>query len=421
MSTVAIIAEFNPFHNGHKYLFDEAKRVTGADNLVVVMSGDFVQRGAPAITDKRNRTIFALEMGADAVFELPARYATASAPFFARAAVKFVENLGICDYLCFGSETGNLLKLQEYIEMEKENPDVFVENHLGSNDILGIEYIKAIEKRQSLIPVPIKRIEGDEIYTASFIRERLLDDFEDSTGEESNLFGEKIFIDKDNKFWNSFPELVANRIFENQREFMCSEDMISDILYERILYYIYKYEGGCADENGPKFDSKSIASEGLSKYCDVSEQLANRIVSNIDKYENFRQFSMLLKTKNYTYTRVCRALLHIALEIEKFEDELLGEYSPEVLIQVSYARLLGAKSSSTNLLKEIKIPIVNKLGVALKNEDGKLSSKQLSLLKEDVRVSELYRVLAKRNYGISFPSEFSTPAIIVGVSPLSSS
>ncbi|MCR5587708.1 MAG: nucleotidyltransferase family protein [Lachnospiraceae bacterium] len=416
MSTVAIIAEFNPFHNGHKYLFDEAKRVTGADNLVVVMSGDFVQRGAPAITDKRNRTLFALEMGADAVFELPARYATASAPFFARAAVRLIENLGICDYLCFGSETGKLLKLQEYIEMEKENPDVFVENHLGSNDILGIEYIKAIEKRQSLIPVSIKRIEGDEIYTASLIRGRLLENFEDSVTEENN-----IFIYKDNKFWNSFPELVANRIFENQREFMCSEDMISDILYERILYYIYKYEGGCEDENNTKAASKSIASEGLSKYCDVSEQLANRIVSNIDKYENFRQFAMLLKTKNYTYTRVCRALLHIALEIEKSEDELLGEYSPEVLIQVSYARLLGAKSSSTNLLKEIKIPIVNKLGVALKNEDGKLSSKQLSLLKEDVRVSELYRVLAKRNYGISFPSEFSTPAIIVGVSPLSSS
>ena len=102
MITTAIIAEFNPFHNGHAYLFERAKALTNADRLVVVMSGDFVQRGAPSIFDKYTRTKMALSCGADLVLELPVRYATGSAEYFAAGAVSLLHNLGVADALCFG-------------------------------------------------------------------------------------------------------------------------------------------------------------------------------------------------------------------------------------------------------------------------------------------------------------------------------
>ena len=108
MTTVGIIAEFNPFHNGHAYIVEQAKQLTGADYCVVVMSGDFVQRGAPAVCDKYTRTRMALLSGADAVFELPVAYATATAEIFAEAGVRLLASLGCVDYLVFGSECGDI-------------------------------------------------------------------------------------------------------------------------------------------------------------------------------------------------------------------------------------------------------------------------------------------------------------------------
>ena len=107
MKTVGIIAEFNPFHSGHKYLIEQAKQQTGADCCIILMSGDFVQRGAPAICNKYLRTEMALKGGADIVFELPAVYALGSAEIFAEGAVSLLASTGQIDYLCFGSESGD--------------------------------------------------------------------------------------------------------------------------------------------------------------------------------------------------------------------------------------------------------------------------------------------------------------------------
>jgi cytidyltransferase-like protein len=104
MKAVGIIAEYNPFHNGHKYQIEQARRMTDADYVIVVMSGSFVQRGTPAWTDKYLRTQIALECGADMVFELPTAYATASAKDFAFGGVSLLQGLGFVDTLCFGSE-----------------------------------------------------------------------------------------------------------------------------------------------------------------------------------------------------------------------------------------------------------------------------------------------------------------------------
>lgn len=108
VATVGIIAEYNPLHNGHVHHFTEAKRISGADRSVVIMSGPFTQRGEPAAVSKRARTEMALHMGADLVIELPVAYAVQPAEWFAFGAVSLLEATGVVDSLCFGSEAGTL-------------------------------------------------------------------------------------------------------------------------------------------------------------------------------------------------------------------------------------------------------------------------------------------------------------------------
>ena len=184
MKTVGLITEYNPFHKGHLYHLNKAKELTGADRVIVVMSGDFVQRGVPAITDKFTRAHMALAEGADLVLELPCIYATASAEFFALGAVSLLTKLGCVDYLCFGSEGGDIsllsyvadflliepveyqTALKAYLQSGKSYPaarlsalsdtwkeDVTaIENILAApNNILALEYLKALTGQNSSI------------------------------------------------------------------------------------------------------------------------------------------------------------------------------------------------------------------------------------------------------------------------------
>ena len=126
MKTIGIIAEFNPFHNGHKYIIEKSRQETGADYCVVVMSGDFVQRGAPAIVDKFARAKMALSCGADLVLELPIYYSLGSAEFFASGAVSILDSLGVIDYLCFGSESGDLASLTSIARVLCDEPALYL-------------------------------------------------------------------------------------------------------------------------------------------------------------------------------------------------------------------------------------------------------------------------------------------------------
>ena len=125
MKTIGIIAEFNPFHNGHKYLIDKCRKDLHADRVVVVMSGDYVQRGAPAIIDKFTRAKCAVNLGADLVIELPIYYSLGSAEYFAKGAVSILSGLGCIDYLCFGSEFPDVNKLYEISDIISNEPPVY--------------------------------------------------------------------------------------------------------------------------------------------------------------------------------------------------------------------------------------------------------------------------------------------------------
>ena len=125
MKIVGLIAEYNPFHNGHQYHIQKAKEVSGADHAIVIMSGDYVQRGVPAIMPKRLRAEMALKCGASSVFELPVCYATASAETFALGAVSFLNQLGVVDALCFGSECNDLESLKIIADILTNEPETY--------------------------------------------------------------------------------------------------------------------------------------------------------------------------------------------------------------------------------------------------------------------------------------------------------
>src|SRR5690606_8933680 len=127
MKIVGLVTEYNPFHNGHKYHIEESKKATGADYVIAVMSGNFVQRGTPAIIDKYSRAEMALHNGVDLVFEIPVCYATASAEYFALGSVSLLDKLGIVDEICFGSECGDITILKEIAQILVNAPKEFDE------------------------------------------------------------------------------------------------------------------------------------------------------------------------------------------------------------------------------------------------------------------------------------------------------
>ena len=125
MKIVGLITEYNPFHNGHKYHLDEALKRTGSDYAIVVMSGNFVQRGAPAIMPKHLRTQIALKSGAAVVIELPVLYATGSAELFAMGAVSLLHSLNCIDTICFGTESGDIIALDQIARILCNEPDEY--------------------------------------------------------------------------------------------------------------------------------------------------------------------------------------------------------------------------------------------------------------------------------------------------------
>ena len=369
MTTVGIIAEYNPFHKGHQYQIEQIKRQTHADFVIVVMSGDFMQRGAPALIDKYARTYMALAGGVDFVFELPVLFATSSSEDFARAGVALLNSLGNIDYLCFGSELGNLLPLQEAANLLINEPKKFSlllrENmRLGDsfpvarnkalssflpyesatwtspNNLLAIEYLKAINYfNSSLIPITIKR--------------------------EGNFHSEKINT--------TFASASAIR------KALASSNDVTNQIPKESLPYLSKYQLNWEDF----YDFLSIEIlknwDNLTDYLDISIELANRIQNVFSKSCSMEELCKNLKTKQYTYTRIQRSLLHLLLGIKK---DCKKDYAP-------YARVLGFRKEKSKFFKEISpsIPLVTKITQFCH-----------PLLDLEIKASSIYELALKNKY-----------------------
>lgn len=405
MKVVGIVAEYNPFHKGHAYHINAAKEATGADYCIVVMSGDYTQRGIPAMIDKYSRAKMALLNGADLVLELPVRYATASAEGFATSAVTLLNSTGVVTDICFGSECGCVEKLSKIAKVLLEEPDEYrdvLKRELKNghsypvarnmalqgldcwdfdslkilsmpNNILGIEYIKAIFKLKCNInPVSIKRVGSNyndcslnELYSSAMA-------IRSSIASTDNL--ENILSD--------VPENVYDILRKKQNvSFPVIPDDFSKMLHYKLL---------------------SEKDMGFSSYIDVSSDLSDKIAKNVYQYKDFESFCDLLKTKNMTYTRISRCLIHILLGLKE------SNY-----IEPSYLRILGLRKDASALLSQIKenstLPLISKLADAKHS----LPEAALILLKEDIFASDLYTTILAHKFGCEFASDYQKPIQVI--------
>lgn len=405
MRTVGIIAEYNPFHNGHAYQIARAKEITGADYCIVIMSGDFVQRGAPAFMNKYLRTECALRNGADIVIELPVCYAVSSAENFATGAVTLLDKLGVTDTLCFGSECGDVSLLSEFASRFLEESDTFKEvlnrqlksglsfpaarnaalaasapqlsSHMevlsDPNNILGIEYCKAIIGRKSaIIPYTIRRAGSsyheaslDAVYSSALaIRSALTD-----TGSPESIQEQLP------------PSVYALLKGHYNMDYPILPDDLSALIHYQLL---------------------SEQTTGYTDHPDIDQELSDRILRLLPRYEHFTSFCELLKTKNRTYTRISRSLMHILLHIgrEEFTSYCNEDY-------ILYARMLGFRKDATPLLSAIKrkseVPLISKLADA----GSILTPLGSQMLSKDIFAGHLYEMITRQKFHREEISEIS--------------
>lgn len=411
MKTVGIIAEYNPFHNGHAYQIAEAKRMTGADYCIVVMSGDFVQRGTPAIMGKFLRAQAALHNGADLVLELPVYYATGSAEYFASGAVALLDRLGVTDALCFGSECGDIQVLtaladvlldespqfQKILKQQMRDGATYPQarNYALSvtapqlsgalsvmqtpNNILGLEYLKALKRRGSSIrPCTLPRT-GAGYHNASL----------EAAYSSALAIRESISSREDIRYVKEQIPPSAYEIMEEayQVTFPILPNDLSPLVLYKLLSEMHK---------------------GFAGYLDVDKAFSDRLINLLPSYTDYASFCDLVKTKNMTFTRVSRNLLHILLGITGREMDGFAKDD-----YVYYARLLGFKKEAEPLLGACKersgIPLLSRLSKAdavVESENG------LKMLAADIRASSIYSLLVQQKFTGRLQSEYRQPVIV---------
>ncbi len=357
-----LITEYNPFHNGHKYHLVNAQKDTKCDGTICIMSGNFMQRGTPALIDKWNRTLIALSNGIDLVIELPLVYAVSSAEHFAFGSISLLDQLNVVDNVYFGSEHGNIDLLCQIAQILVEEPCQFVsilkENlSLGlpyhtcrsnalssllkisnidqllnsSNNILGIEYIKALKKLNSSIkPYTLKR-EGNCHNSTDFSSDNFM---ASATSIRRSLKYHD--LKQIENYVPSHTYKILQNLKNSNYPFIFDEDIFKYLKYNLIMTH-----------------------PDLKKLPDVSEGLDNKILRDILKSNSLNEFIMNIKSKRYTYTRISRILTQSFLNLHKFDLLKLTK------MPAPYARILGFNYKGREILKEMKkkssIPIITKL------------------------------------------------------------
>lgn len=407
MKTTAIIAELNPFHNGHSSLIRYAKAKTGADFCLVLMSGDFVQRGSAAIIDKYTRTRMALASGADLVLELPVYYSLGSAEYFASGAIATLNKLHVVDTLLFGSESGEmegLLRIADLLATEVPSYQMYLQSALKKGEPFPVARRIALE---SCLPTSHK----DEI--------SLLDTPNNALGIEYLKMMKRTHSSFEAKTMKRIPGVCAEQIRTSllqphgriRRSYMPEQCAL--LLKEYPLRSGFSFAENNAFSPMLEYYLTMSTPAAIAKMQDVSDDLAARIYKLLPTFTTFDDFALKLKTKNLTYTRINRALLHILLQQKKSHME---EYMAS---GTTYARVLGFRESAGTLLtrmkKESELPLITKLAQAaslLKKRSPEGSSgdenpgggntgagnsvteKALAyrLLEEDVRASAIYDI-----------------------------
>lgn len=434
MSNIGLITEYNPFHNGHRYHIENAKKISNSQNAIVVMSGDFVQRGSPSFIDKYSRARMAINNGADLVIELPYVYANSSAEFFANGAVKTLDALGICDGICFGCEDDNLdiltffaniltnepstfkeyvikyvskglsfptaraKALEEYVTNNANLPNISIDINAflnQPNNILAIEYIKCILKNNLDMKLfPLKRT-GEAFHStnlsslasASAIRNYFsnvsreavtLTPPQDSTSATGNYFNNI----PSTSYLNEIEQSVPNDVFEFFTKHHNITFPITSEDFKNLIFY--------------KILSLNNTSD-IEKYADVSCDLGNRIYKNFNfSIARLDDYIQTIKSKQFTYTRIERSLFHILMELTK--EDMTSFLNNDT---VFYVNVLAFNENGQKLLKEArehcKVPIIIKKSDA----KNKLSPLGLKMFEYDIKAMRLYNQIAYSKFPLA--------------------
>ena len=356
MDAVGIICEYNPLHKGHIYHIEETKKLFPGSPIILILNGYFLERGEISILSKENKTKLALIYGVDLVVELPFIFGTQSADIFADASIKILHFLG-CKYLVFGSESNNIdvlekvaniqnnddynLKVKELLQTGINYPTALAkalnidENIFNPNDLLGISYIKAIKKHHfNIKPITIKRTstyhsttENDEIISATNIRNKIKS-------------GEDISLNVPRKSIKLIENLSLNDLF-------------------------------------PYLKYKILTDLDLSKYLTVDEGIENRLKEKILISHNVEELIQNVKTKRYTYNKICRMLIHILASVPKDINKLAS---------IEYIKILGFNEKGRSYLHNLPdlevglVPIPNSI-----------------TYKYEIIAAEIYSLVSKNN------------------------
>lgn len=378
MNVVGIIAEYNPFHEGHAYQIQKAKEQCGAEFAVVVMNGDFVQRGGPAIFDKYTRTKEALLGGADLIFELPVRFGLSSAGDFAMGGVLALNALPFVTHLCFGTETGDLTPLLQAATFLCDEPDSYrtrvkhfvkqgilypkarslalaaesglpTETWDSPNNILGLEYCVALQKLHSKIkPFTIRR-EGQGYHdndtpalsdfpSATFLRKQIR-----KAGEKENLS------------LSDFSSLIGYSL---------------------------------------------LTAKDLCRIKDITPDLSDRIRNELPKYREINEFVKTIKNPSLTTGRIKRSFFQCLFDIEKEEPVM------------PYLRVLGMKKEASSLLSQkenASCQILTKLAFDV----PKMDDTAKKLFAKDLLASDLYRQVFCHKYNQTLPNEYQHSPMVL--------
>lgn len=409
MKHIGIITELNPFHNGHAHIIETAHAQFPDKKVILMMSGDYVQRGEPAVFNKYIRTECALSAGADLVFEIPSLFATASAEHFASASVLALAATQLVDTLCFGVETDEFSLLQEiahYLVTEPKSYQLQLKKHLSSglsyararanalsrhfsdprfadilkqpNNILAIEYLKALERYQlPITPVPIARIGAgyhdtgleNSFCSASALRQTIQENTL-TTYESLKLY---------------MPASVYQILSRRQD--------VKPLSWNDFLPYL-QY-------------AVSYPQQELNQYCDISDDLANQLSACRILPDHIEDWIDTLSGKHISRTRIQRCLLNILLA----QTQTQMNYA-RANYYISYLRLLGFRKEASSLLKELQhtslVPIIQKVTKAQQI----LSDTAYQSFAQDIRKSHLYNQAFYNHYGISMPTEYERNVII---------
>lgn len=376
MKACGIVAEYNPFHNGHAYQLEEARKQTGADVIIVVMSGNFLQRGEPAIIDKWSRAELALKAGADLVVELPVDFSVQPADFFAEGAVAILNALG-CDVISFGSELGNSEAFkqaaEDYLENEQTINETFKSQMKQSehyaknfsrvlkglykdfpvdlsqpNNVLGFSYAKEITRNQ--YPMHLHTVK------------RLHSDYHEDSLNPSLAIGSATAIRKVLNNHSQDWSRVKSYVPEETYAMLQSEKLVTwDDLFPYLRYQITL-------QSVPDLRAIYLMEEGLQY----------RIKDKIEEAASMTEFLERLKTKQLTWTRLQRICYHILMNNKKADMKFRQQ-------KISTVRLLGFNSNGQKYMNENK----DKFGVTIVSN---IRKKQADMFYEDIRAGLVYRL-----------------------------